>query len=163
MTVSEPIALLSPCSLLSSVLTPWVNEAGFTPSHPRAVPSQCPSPGSQGSRHFHHKDREGSSPGERAWGPHEQSSSPPPGGRVPRGKTQSRSRVTASQLLSSHTGFPTRCCSLQAHSCFLSCHILGLPDGQTVSLECRSYFDHSLHNHSGGWRCGLRLRLSSCY
>lgn len=72
-----------------------------------------------------------------------------------------RSRIAASQLSSSHTGFPSRCCSLQDHSCFLSCHILGLPDGQTVLLECRSYFYHSLHNHFWGWRYGLRL--SSCY
>lgn len=33
-TVSEPIT-----SLLSSVPTPWVNEAGLTPSHPPNVPA----------------------------------------------------------------------------------------------------------------------------
>ena len=98
MTVSEPIALLSPCSLLSSALTPWVNEAGFTPSHPRAVPSQCASPGNQGSRHFHHKDREGSSPGERAWGPHVQSSFSP---RGPRAKRKKPSAGVESQPASS--------------------------------------------------------------
>lgn len=83
---------------------------------------------------------------------------------APRGKTQPRvrrSRIAANRLSPSPTGFPTRCYSLQDHSCFLSCHILRLPDGQTILLQCRSYFYHSLHNHFWGWRCGLRL--SSCY
>lgn len=148
MIVSDPIA-----SLLSSVPTPWVNEAGLTPSHPPNVPALAV----REAGHYHHKEREGCSPGEGAWGPHFQSSSPH--NCVPRGKTQPsvRRRTAASQFSSSQTAFPTRCCSSKDHSCFLSCHILTLPDGQTVLLQCRSYFYHSLPNHFWGWRCGLRL------
>lgn len=36
---------LPTCSLLSAEPTPWVNEAGLTPSHARTTPSQCPNPG----------------------------------------------------------------------------------------------------------------------
>lgn len=147
MTVSEPIT-----SLLSSVPTPWVNEAGLTPNHPPNVPALAV----REAEHYHHKERKGSSSGEAVWGPHFKSSSQH--NCAPRGRTQpSVRRAAASQLSSSQTAFPTRCCSSEDRSCFLSCHILTLPDGQTVLLEYRSYFYHSLHNHFWGWRCGLRL------
>lgn len=141
-TVSEPIA-----SLLSSVPTPWVNEAGLTPSHPKAAPSQCSSPGSQGTRHCPHKEREGSSPG--AWGPHFQAPSPHTTVHQEEKPAQSKEKNRSQPTLFFLHWIPHQmfCCFSQAHSCFLSCHILGLPDGQNVLLECRSFFYHSLHNH----------------
>lgn len=151
----------SACSLLSSVPTPWVNEARLTPSHPRAAPSQCSSPGSQESGiHNHHKEREGSSPGEGDWGSHVLSSFAPTQLYTKRkNPAQGQEKQNCSQpaLFFPHR-VPHQMLLFKDHSCFLSCHILGLP-GQTVSLECRSYFYHSLHNHFWSWRCGLRLSI----
>lgn len=145
MTVSDPIT-----SLLSSVPTPWVNEAKLTPSYPPKVPALAV----REAGHYHHKEREASSPG-GAWGPHFQSSSSH--NCVPRGKTQPSVKENSSQpALFFPDSIPHQMLLFTGPQLLPVLPYLTLPDGQTVLLECRSYFYHSLHNHFLGWICGLR-------
>lgn len=98
---------LSTCMFLSYEPTPWVNETGFTPSHLRTTPSQCPSPGNREAAYTilsSEQKRLQAADARLLASPH--TASCQEWNAIP----VWRVHIAVSQALFSPTGLPSRCC-----------------------------------------------------